>query len=110
MEFSTSRDLLGRPCLPTHHPRFHLPLTDSGVSPGAVPGEVPGLLERWAQVPHPCGVRHALAVVRALTACAVLAGATSLLAVGEWIADAPPQVLDRRRAPRPAAPTTAGPG
>ncbi|GGW46788.1 hypothetical protein GCM10010320_28840 [Streptomyces caelestis] len=43
----------------------------------------------------PRGVRHALAVVLALTACAVLAGATSLPAVGEWIADAPPQVLDR---------------
>ncbi|MFC1406975.1 MULTISPECIES: transposase family protein [Streptacidiphilus] len=62
------------------------------------PGEVPGLLERLAQVPdprNPRGVRHALAVVLALTACAVLAGATSLLAVGEWIADAPPFVLDR---------------
>lgn len=33
--------------------------------------------------------------VLALTACAVLAGATSLLAIGEWIADAPPQVLER---------------
>lgn len=31
----------------------------------------------------------------ALTACAVLSGATSLLAVGEWIADAPAHVLDR---------------
>ncbi|MDQ0797350.1 putative transposase YbfD/YdcC [Streptomyces sp. B1I3] len=31
----------------------------------------------------------------ALAACAVLAGATSLLAVGEWIADAPPQVLEQ---------------
>ncbi|WP_254898030.1 transposase family protein [Kitasatospora sp. NA04385] len=31
----------------------------------------------------------------ALTACAVLAGATSLLAVGEWIADAPAQVRER---------------
>ncbi|MGH3768637.1 MAG: transposase family protein [Pseudonocardiaceae bacterium] len=41
------------------------------------------------------GVRHALAVVLALTACAVLSGATSLLAVGEWIADAPAHVLDR---------------
>ncbi|MGW5433358.1 ISAs1 family transposase [Streptomyces sp. NPDC004059] len=40
-------------------------------------------------------MRHALAVVLALAACAVLAGATSLLAVGEWIADAPPQVLER---------------
>ncbi|WP_370147142.1 transposase family protein [Streptacidiphilus sp. EB129] len=34
-------------------------------------------------------------VFLALTACAVLAGATSLLAVGEWITDAPPQVLER---------------
>jgi hypothetical protein len=41
----------------------------------------------------PRGVRHRLAVVLALTACAVLAGATSLLAVGEWIADAPAHVL-----------------
>lgn len=60
------------------------------------PGEVPGLLERLAEVPDPRdprGVRHALTVVLALTACAVLAGAKSLLAVGEWIADAPPQVL-----------------
>ncbi|MFF3069169.1 ISAs1 family transposase [Kitasatospora sp. NPDC057936] len=39
-------------------------------------------------------MRHALAAVLALTACAVLAGATSLLAVGEWIADAPAQVLE----------------
>ncbi|MGW3267073.1 transposase family protein [Streptomyces sp. NPDC001056] len=62
------------------------------------PGEVPGLLERLAQVPDPRdprGVRHTLAVVLTLTACAVLTGATSLLAVGEWIADAPPHVLER---------------
>ncbi|MFE9859082.1 transposase family protein [Streptomyces sp. NPDC005780] len=61
-------------------------------------GEVPGLLERLAQVPDPRdprGVRHSLAVVLALTACAVLTGATSLLAVGEWIADAPPHVLEQ---------------
>ncbi len=66
--------------------------------PGVGPGEVAGLLERLAEVPDPRdprGVRHALAVVLALAACAVLAGATSLLAVGEWIADAPPQVLER---------------
>ncbi|MFJ2582688.1 ISAs1 family transposase [Kitasatospora aureofaciens] len=59
---------------------------------------MPGLLQRLAQVPYPRdprGVRHTLAVVLALTACAVLAGATSLLAVGEWITDAPPQVLER---------------
>ncbi|WP_282190333.1 transposase family protein [Streptomyces mirabilis] len=66
--------------------------------PGAVPGEIPGLLERLAEVPDPRdprGVRHALVVMLALTACAVLAGATSLLAVGEWITDAPPSVLER---------------
>ncbi|MGW0779109.1 ISAs1 family transposase [Streptomyces sp. NPDC002835] len=65
--------------------------------PEAVPEEIPGLLERLAEVPDPRdprGVRHALVVVLALTACAVLAGATSLLAVGEWIADAPPSVLE----------------
>ncbi|MGW1752464.1 transposase family protein [Streptomyces sp. NPDC002092] len=59
--------------------------------------EVPGLLERLAEVPDPRdprGVRHALAFVLALTACAVLAAATSLLAVGEWIADAPPHALE----------------
>jgi predicted transposase YbfD/YdcC len=66
--------------------------------PPAAPEEVPGLLERLAEVPDPRdprGVRHALAVVLALTACSVLAGATSLLAVGEWIADAPAHVLER---------------
>ncbi|WP_411089812.1 ISAs1 family transposase [Streptomyces sp. 061-3] len=54
-------------------------------------------MHRLGQVPaprDPRGVRHGLSVVLALTACAVLAGATSLLAVGEWIADAPAHVLD----------------
>ncbi|MFD3658942.1 transposase family protein [Streptomyces sp. NPDC058620] len=62
------------------------------------PEELPGLLERLSEVPDPRdprGVRHALVVVLALAACAVLTGATSLLAVGEWIADAPPHVLER---------------
>ncbi|MFD9509481.1 transposase family protein [Streptomyces mirabilis] len=66
--------------------------------PGAVPGEIPGLLERLAEAPgprDPRGVRHALVVMLALAACAVLAGATSLLAMGEWITDAPPSVLER---------------
>ncbi|MFC8882055.1 ISAs1 family transposase [Streptomyces cinereoruber] len=66
--------------------------------PDVAPTEVPDLLERLAQVPDPRdprGARHALAVVLTLAACAVLAGATSLLAVGEWIADAPPHMLDR---------------
>ncbi|MFD4611472.1 transposase family protein [Streptomyces sp. NPDC058451] len=61
-----------------------------------MPGKVPGLLQRLTEVPDPRdprGVRHALTAVLALTACAVLAGATSLLAVGEWIVDTPPQSL-----------------
>ncbi|MEE1670412.1 transposase family protein [Streptomyces sp. WAC07094] len=64
--------------------------------PEVVSTEVPGLLERLAEVPDPRdarGVRHPLAVVLALAACAVLSGATSLLTVGEWIADAPALVL-----------------
>jgi hypothetical protein len=77
--------------------------------PAVVCEEVPGLPARLAEVPDPRdprGVRqlsepltsvrgHPLALVLALTACAVLAGATSLLAVGEWIAEAPAQVLHR---------------
>lgn len=62
------------------------------------PEEVPGLLERLAGVPDPRdprGVRHRLVVVLALTACAVRAEATSLPAVGEWIADAPGYVLEQ---------------
>lgn len=58
---------------------------------------MPGLLGRLAQVPDPRdprGVRHALVGVLALAACAVLAGATSLLAVGEWIIDPPPHALE----------------
>ncbi|MFH9967993.1 transposase family protein [Streptomyces mirabilis] len=66
--------------------------------PGAVRGEIPGLLERLAEMPgprDPRGVRHALVVMLALTGCAVPAGATSLPAVGEWMTDAPPSVLER---------------
>lgn len=84
--------------------------------PDIGPGEVPGLLERLAQVPDPRdprGVRHALSVVLALTACAVVAGAASLLAVGEWIADASQHVLERLGVhpdpvlPRPLVPAEA---
>jgi hypothetical protein len=66
--------------------------------PEVVSDEVPRLLQRLAELPDPRdprGVRHALVAVLALTACAVLAGATSVLAVGEWIADAPPHILER---------------
>ncbi|MFF8914231.1 hypothetical protein ACF08M_13110 [Streptomyces sp. NPDC015032] len=49
---------------------------------------------RWFSVISPKRP-DALAAVLALTACAVLAGATSLLAVGEWITDTPAHVLHR---------------
>jgi hypothetical protein len=60
------------------------------------PAEHPGLLECLSTVPDPRsprGVRHDLVYLLALTAAAVLAGATSLAAVGEWIADTPGAVL-----------------
>ncbi|MDX2524731.1 hypothetical protein [Streptomyces europaeiscabiei] len=50
-----------------------------------------------------------MVVVLALTACAVLAGARSLLAVGEWIADAPPQVLQAVGAPPRSSASQAAP-
>ncbi len=58
--------------------------------------ECPGLLACLAAVPDPLsprGIRHHLVYVRALAAAAVLAGASSLSAVGEWVADAPVNVL-----------------
>lgn len=60
------------------------------------PAECPGLIECLAAVPDPRsprGVRHRLVYVLALAAAAVLGGATSPLAIGEWAADAPAGVL-----------------
>jgi fatty acid desaturase len=42
---------------------------------------------------HRRGRRHALTTVLAVAAGAVLAGASSLAAIGEWASDAPSQVL-----------------
>ncbi|MGW5235547.1 transposase family protein [Streptomyces nodosus] len=61
--------------------------------------DLPDLLERLAQVPvprDPRGVRHLLVTLVALAACAVLAGVRSLLAVSEWVADAPPALSTAR--------------
>jgi predicted transposase YbfD/YdcC len=55
----------------------------------------PGLLEAFALVPDPRarrGVRHRLVTVLAVSVCAVLAGARSLIAIAEWAADLPEQV------------------
>lgn len=59
-------------------------------------GQCPGLLEYLARVPDPRdprGVRHTLTSLLLSAVAAVLAGARSFAAVGEWVADAPPQVL-----------------
>jgi predicted transposase YbfD/YdcC len=59
-------------------------------------GRCPGLLGCLALVPDPRdprGVRHTLTSLLLTAAAAVLAGARSFTAIGEWAADAPPQVL-----------------
>jgi len=56
----------------------------------------PSLLFYLAAVPDPRhrrGVRHRLVTVLAVAVCAVLAGARSFTAIGEWAADVPPEVL-----------------
>jgi predicted transposase YbfD/YdcC len=59
-------------------------------------GQCPGLLEYLERVPDPRdprGVRHTLTSLLVAAVAAVLAGARSFTAIGEWVADAPPQVL-----------------
>ena len=54
------------------------------------------LADHLAQIPgprDPRGVRHTLTSLLPTAVVAVLAGARSFAAIGEWIADAPPQVL-----------------
>jgi hypothetical protein len=63
-----------------------------------VSDEIPHLLERPAEVPDrrdPGGVRHALVAVLAQTECVVPAGATTVPAAGEWIADRRPMATGR---------------
>ena len=59
-------------------------------------GQCPSLAEHLARVPDPRdprGVRHSLTSLLLAAVAAVLAGARSFTAIGEWAADAPPQVL-----------------
>ena len=61
-----------------------------------VPEQSAGLLPYLAGLPDPRdrrGRRHGLVGVLAVAVCAVLAGAKSFAAIGEWAADAPSQVL-----------------
>jgi hypothetical protein len=62
-----------------------------------------GLLARLEQIPDhrdPRGVRHSLASLLAVAACATLSGARSVAAIAEWAADAPQRVLARLGARR----------
>ena len=59
-------------------------------------GQCPSLAEHLAQVPDPRdprGVRHTLTSLLLAAVAAVLTGARSFTAIGEWAADAPPRVL-----------------
>ena len=67
-----------------------------GVSVGAA--HASGLVDALAQVPDPRdprGVIHPLPSLLAVAVAAVLAGARSVAAIGEWAADAPQPVLAR---------------
>ena len=71
-----------------------LPITDAV----AQPGRAGHLLELLGTVPDPRdprGVRYPLAGVLALAVTAVLAGARSFAAIGEWAADLPGEHLTR---------------
>jgi predicted transposase YbfD/YdcC len=60
------------------------------------PDQCRSLLDHLAQIADPRhrrGRRHALGAVLAVAVSAVLAGARSLTAIGEWASDAPGQVL-----------------
>jgi predicted transposase YbfD/YdcC len=60
------------------------------------PDQCRDLLDYLAQIADPRhrrGRRHALGAVLAVAVAAVLAGASSLVAIGEWASDAPCQVL-----------------
>jgi len=69
-----------------------LPACDRGL----LAGGCPGLAGHLAGVPDPRdprGVRHTLTSLLLAAVAAVLAGARSFTAIGEWAADAPPRVL-----------------
>ncbi|MGW2370690.1 transposase family protein [Streptomyces sp. NPDC001667] len=57
----------------------------------------PSLLRWLARIPDPRksrGVRHVLAVVLVIAACAVVAGCRSLSAIGQWAQDLPQHILE----------------
>jgi predicted transposase YbfD/YdcC len=84
--------LSSSPISPALEQLQELPASDRAL----LPGQCPDLAEHLARVPDPRdprGVRHTLTSLLLAAVAAVLAGARSFTAVGEWVADAPPQVL-----------------
>ncbi len=68
----------------------------SGADPGPAEGSCRDLLEALAEVidpRKPRGIRHRLVSILALAAAAVIAGARSYVAAGQWAANAPAGVL-----------------
>jgi predicted transposase YbfD/YdcC len=66
------------------------------IAPGADPIWAADLRTHLAGIPDPRdrrGVRHSIGSILALAAAAVVAGAQSFTAIGEWAADAPQPVL-----------------
>lgn len=67
-------------------------------SPSRRQRERPGVVDRLSALPDPRarrGRRHTLAAVLLTAACAVLAGARSYLAIGQWARQAPQDTLAR---------------
>ena len=95
-----ANDHRGRPCLPCHHSQSVLPWTSFRICPPASAqccrARVPACWSTWPgwrDPRDPRGVRHTLTSLLVTAVAAVLTGTQSFAAVGEWIADAPPQVL-----------------
>jgi predicted transposase YbfD/YdcC len=77
---------------------FPASVVQLGSADAVTEADIPCLLRHLERVPDPRirrGRRHPLAYVLALAACAVLAGARSLTAIGEWAADLPCDRLAR---------------
>jgi predicted transposase YbfD/YdcC len=72
------------------------PVAGADIEIVITPETIADLRDYLARVPDPRarrGVRHSVGSLLALAAAAVLAGARSFAAIGEWIADVPQQVL-----------------
>ena len=82
------------------------------LDPQSVPGVALSLVEVFGEVPDPRkarGIRHGVAAILLLGACAVLTGARSFAAIGEYAHDTGRSILDRLgwarscRTPAPSA-------